>query len=77
MQAREVRPDVVVPHLKVSQIVDILGLVCQTVEAEEVLDRLQQSLMCIRSTFKGLSVHKHKRFLTKDSLSLKDKRYNF
>ena len=31
VRAREVRPDVVVPHSKVSQIVDILGLVCQTV----------------------------------------------
>ena len=31
VQAREVRPDVVVPHSKVSQIVDILGLVCQKV----------------------------------------------
>ena len=31
VQAREVRPDVVVPHIKVSQTVDLLGLVCQTV----------------------------------------------
>ena len=30
VRAREVRPDVVVPHSEVSQIVDILGLVCQT-----------------------------------------------
>ena len=32
VRAREVRPDVVVPHSKVSQTVDILGLVCQTVK---------------------------------------------
>ena len=31
VRAHEVRPDVVVRHSKVSQIVDILGLVCQTV----------------------------------------------
>ena len=29
--AREVLPEVMAPHSKVSQIVDILGLVCQTV----------------------------------------------
>ena len=31
VRAREVRPDVVVPHSKVSQTVDILVLMCQTV----------------------------------------------
>ena len=31
VRAHEVRPDVVVPHSKVSQIVDILRLVCQPV----------------------------------------------
>ena len=34
--AREVRPDVMVPHSKVTQIVDLFGLVCQT--AEESLE---------------------------------------
>ena len=41
----------------------------EDIEAEGVLDRLQQSLMCIGSTFKGLSVHRRKRFrscLTKE-----------
>ena len=49
----------------------------EDIEAKEVLDRLQQSLMCIRSTFKGLSVHSHKRFwssLTKEFSSLTDKK---
>ena len=32
----------------------------EDLEAEEVLDSPQQSLMCIGSTFKGLSVHRHK-----------------
>ena len=36
--AREVRSDVVVPHSKVSQIVDILGLVCQT----DILEYIQR-----------------------------------
>ena len=30
VRVREVRPDVVVPHSKVSQTADILGLVCKT-----------------------------------------------
>ena len=34
----------------------------EDLEAEEVLDRVQQSLMCIGSTFKGLIVHRRKRF---------------
>ena len=34
----------------------------EDVEAEGVLDRLQQSLMCIGSVFKGLSVYRCKRF---------------
>ena len=41
----------------------------EDIEAEEVLDRLQQSLMHIGSAFKGLSVHRRKRFrscLTKE-----------
>ena len=41
----------------------------EDIKAEEVLDRLQQSLMCIGSAFKGLSVHRHKCFrscLTKE-----------
>ena len=49
----------------------------EDIEAEEVLDRLQQSLMCIRSTFKGSSVHSHKRFrscLTKEFSSLTDEK---
>ena len=46
-------------------------------KAEEVLDRLQQSLMCIGSAFKGLSVHRRKRFqscLTKEFSSLTDEK---
>ena len=41
----------------------------EDIEAEGVLDRLQQSLMCIGSVFRGLSVHRRKRFrscLTKE-----------
>ena len=34
----------------------------EDIEAEEVLDRLYQSLMCIGSAFKGLSVHRRKVF---------------
>ena len=53
----------------------------EDIEAEEVLDGPQQSLMCIGSTFKGLSVHRHKCFrscLTKEFSSLTDeKRSNF
>ena len=44
----------------------------EDIEAEGVLDRLQQSLMCIGSAFKGLSVHRRKRFrscLTKEFFS--------
>ena len=49
----------------------------EDIEAEEVLDRLQQSLMCIGSAFKGLSVHRHKHFqscLTKEFSSLTDEK---
>ena len=49
----------------------------EDIEAEEVLDRLQQSLMRIGSAFKGLSVHRRKRFrscLTKKFSSLTDKK---
>ena len=49
----------------------------EDIEAEEVLDRLQQSLMCIGSAFKGLSVHRHERFrscLTKEFSSLTDEK---
>ena len=49
----------------------------EDIEAEEVLDRLQQSLMCIGSAFKGLSVHRRKRFrscLTKEFSSLTDEK---
>ena len=34
MRAREVRPDVMVPLSKVSQIVDLFGLLCQTVNTK-------------------------------------------
>ena len=43
----------------------------------KVLDRLQQSLMCIGSAFKGLSVHRHKLFwscLTKEFSSPTDEK---
>ena len=49
----------------------------EDIEAEEVLDRLQQSLMCIGSAFKGLSVHRRKHFrscLTKEFSSLTDEK---
>ena len=49
----------------------------EDIEVEEVLDRLQQSLMCIGSAFKGLSVQRHKRFrscLTKEFSSLTDEK---
>ena len=49
----------------------------EDIEAEEVLDRLQQSLMCIGSAFKGLSVHRRKRFwscLTKSFRALQTKK---
>ena len=49
----------------------------EDIKADEVLDRLQQSLMCIGSAFKGLSVHRHKYFLsclTKEFLSLTDEK---
>ena len=48
VRVREVSPDVVVPHSKVSQIIDILGLVCQTElssSAREKVDSLL--LLCI------------------------------
>ena len=49
----------------------------EDIESEEVLDRLQQSLMCIKSAFNGLSVHRRKRFrscLTKEFSSLTDEK---
>ena len=45
----------------------------EDLKAEEVLDRVQKSLMCIESILKGLSVHRHKRFrscLTREFSSL-------
>ena len=53
----------------------------EDIEAEGVLDRLQQSLMCIGSAFKGLRVHRRKRFrscLTKEFFrALQTKRLSF
>ena len=45
-------------------------------EAEEVLDRVQQSLFCMGSAFAGLRIHRKKRFcsvLTKEFSALADK----
>ena len=34
----------------------------EDLEAEEILDRVQQSLFCIGSAFAGLNIHRKKRF---------------
>ena len=47
----------------------------EDLEAEEVLDRIQQSLFCMGSAFAGLNLHRKKRFksvLTKEFLALAD-----
>ena len=47
----------------------------EDLEAEEVLDRVQQSLFCMGSAFAGLNLHRKKRFksvLTKEFLALAD-----
>ena len=47
----------------------------EDLEAEEVLDRVQQSLFCIGSAFAGLNLHRKKRFksvLTKEFSALAD-----
>ena len=47
----------------------------EDLEAEEVLDRLQQSLFCMGSAFAGLNLHRKKRFksvLTKEFSALAD-----
>ena len=47
----------------------------EDLEAEEVLDRVQQSLFCMGSTFAGLNLHRKKRFksvLTKEFSALAD-----
>ena len=40
----------------------LISLWNKIVASDEDIDRLQQSLMCIRSAFKGLSVHRRKHF---------------
>ena len=47
----------------------------EDLEAEEVLDRVQQSLFCMGSAFAGLNLHRKKRFksvLTKEFSALAD-----
>ena len=49
----------------------------EDLEAEQVLDRVQQSLMCIGPTFKGLRIHRRKRFppcLAREFSSITDKK---